>query len=317
VGSGRLYAVAAAVRAAAREWEPSVVYAHQNLPGMAALLARTGVPIVADFHSLPSREWLTTLKHAPARQRPAAAINAAKAWPIELFLVAGAHHLVAAGVELADDLVAAYPTRQRPTVISNGVDPAFLESQRGITPFGGQPEARHVVAVIPSSSAPANVVALKFLRECASIMSTEDQPIVFHVLGSRRGPGDDGLVYHGTRTQPALKPWVAHADACLLPYPPATALRGGARNKLLEALAGGRRVVTTMEGLRGLPEARDWPGVFVAPDTPAEFGTVVRDAVSADAPTLTPQRDLSLNWDALAEELAAAFEAVLDSNAER
>ena len=46
--------MAADIARAARRFGPDVIYAHEMRPALASLLVRSGVPVVADFHSLPS-----------------------------------------------------------------------------------------------------------------------------------------------------------------------------------------------------------------------------------------------------------------------
>src|SRR5438309_7440296 len=57
-----LWARVKLTRHATASFNPDVIYAHQTSPALAAVVARPGVPVVADFHALGSMEWLARAK---------------------------------------------------------------------------------------------------------------------------------------------------------------------------------------------------------------------------------------------------------------
>jgi glycosyltransferase involved in cell wall biosynthesis len=169
----------------------------------------------------------------------------------------------------------------------------------------------HAVATLPVSAWPANEQALAFLLDAAEVLHQRAPDARIHVLGTAAGPAGPGLTYEGL--VPELLPWLHHADACLLPYPPTAGACGGARNKLLEYLARGRAVVTTREGLRGLEEAGGWPGVVVAPDDAPGYATALAAALGnghADAAAAREDLGRRLRWDVLAGEVETLLRSV-------
>jgi glycosyltransferase involved in cell wall biosynthesis len=111
------------------------------------------------------------------------------------------------------------------------------------------------------------------------------------------------VLHHGFQRD--LLQWIDHADVCLLPYPEEAALFGGARNKLLEFVARAKRIVTTVEGLRGLSQIDGWDGVTVTSDSPVEFAAAIEMAISGS--TFSHVRDDALegwSWRASANSLS-------------
>jgi glycosyltransferase involved in cell wall biosynthesis len=312
VGHQSLRRLVGGCRVAVRRFRPDVVYAHQNMPAAAALVAgsATGTPVVADFHSLPSLEWEALARAA----EPSAAIryelNRAKAWAAEEFVARCAAGVIAAGPELVDALGERHGQDLRAHVVPNGVDERLLKAPRSSRPAAYADGAPHAMSTLPSASTPANAIALAFLRDVVAELARLLPSAQVHVLGSDSGPEAPGLRYHGF--QPELLPWIEHAGACLMPYPP-EATAGGVRNKLLEYLARGRAVVTTREGLRGLPEASGWSGVTVAPDDAAGFAAALRTTLESDEEGLEAARAevaRRLRWASLASDVATYLSLV-------
>ena len=312
VGAKSLVALSRALGRAIGELRPQVVYAHELRGGLAGLAGRRGLPLACDFHSLPSVEWFGYSRTVTGATRALNVAQGARAHLAERALAARAGLLVAASDGVAAELSARYRPPRQPLVIPNGVTETLLEAplRESRSPYGDG-AGTHAVAVVPGEQTDANLRALDFLARSALALEQEQDPPSLHVVGSAEGPSARLLRYEGF--QEDLLPWLEHADACLLPYPADAALCGGARNKLLEALARGRRLVTTREGLRGVEEAASWEGVEVAADDPPGFAAALVRATGAGAPTLDERRPAlrrRLRWDARAEELADALGAL-------
>lgn len=307
IGHASLRRFGSAITAAVRRFRPDVVYAHQNLPAAAAVLAARATPVAADFHSIPSVEWLALGRGATPGELGRYLVAAAKARAAERFVARRADLVIAASTEMAEEVARRYAPRATPVAVPNGVDPTLLDAAAPLsTPFAAG--TRNVVATIPTAASPSNRRALDFLREATLALGGGPGTPAVHVLGSADGPAAPGLHYQGF--QEDLLPWMDRADVCALPYPERARLYGGARNKLLEYLARGRTLVTTTEGLRGLEEAAAWPGVSVTADDPAEFAAALRAAADPDAPRLDDERDLVhrlLRWDILGQRAADAL----------
>lgn len=307
--STSLRVVGRSVKTAVAAFAPDVVYAHQNLPAAAALLSsrKDGPAVVADFHSLPSVEWAHVARMARGRDRLAPAVQSVKTRLIERYIAAHAKNVVTAGFEVSAFVRDHFGPRCNPVTVPNGVYAGMLHLPPGDSPYQAD-GSKHVVATIPAGASPANVAALEFLEAVGVVLRESATRVTVHVVGSQQAKADTPLVFHGVVSD--LGPWLSHADACILPYPPEAALFGGARNKLLEALAMGQRLVTTREGLRGLEEAADWDGVTVASDTPSGFAGMVETALNARV-SLEPTRSSFVErftWDELAKQVLPVLE---------
>ncbi|HEX2234048.1 MAG TPA: glycosyltransferase [Thermoleophilaceae bacterium] len=309
-GAQSLRKIGRATAVARRAFRPDVIYAHQNLPGVAALLTSGGVPVAADFHSLPSVEWAQLAKAAPT----ATALRHRLAWlraaAAERALASRAEGIVSAGPGLADEIVARYHPEHPPHVVPNGFDHVMFEAPRApVAPFDGEPAAAHALAILPAASSASNRRALEFLGEIARELDKRVPDLALHVVGTDDGPQAGVLRYHGLQQVGA---WLDHADVCLLPYPSDAMHFGGSKYKLMEYLARGRRIVSTPEGTRGLEEVGDWDAVTVVPYEPAAFAEGVARAIQPDAPSLEEKRSevSRYRWDVLARELARGLQEI-------
>jgi glycosyltransferase involved in cell wall biosynthesis len=289
---------------ALRRSHPDVVYAHQNMPSVAALLARPRVPLAADFHSLPSLEWSGMLAGAPPREATAYVLKWVKAAVTERLVARRADLVIAAGPEVADGVLARYRPRRPPVTVVNGVDERVLDGAEMPPPGDMQGHGPHLLSILPVASSGANERALAFLVDVTRAVRDRVTAARVHVLGTDSGPSVPGLHYHGVVD---VLPWIVHADACLLPYPADAETFGGARNKLLEYLACGRAIVTTENGLIGLREAAGWEGVTVAAGEVRAFAGGIASAIAPGAPRLAEARSLvrrELLWEVLGGRLA-------------
>lgn len=296
-----------ALRAAVRSESFDVVYGHEARGGGAAVLAGLGLPVVVDYHALPSVEWAGYARSATGAERAKYWLAAARSAAGEQLMARRANAIVVAGDELAEDLRRLHRPRSVPVVVPNGVADALLDREGAPGwPYDGHGAARRAVATIPSAVTQSNVRATEFVQAVAFELDGLDAGVSVHVLGADDGPAAPGLHYEGFTDLPTYEAFVAGADVCLLPYPDTAALAGGPRNKLLEYLAVGRTLVTTREGLRGLREAADWPGVVVTSDSPADFAGAVARAAGPGPGGLEaarPQMRERLRWEVLARQV--------------
>ena len=290
---------------ARREFQPDVVYAHELRPATASIMALRRVPVVVDLHSLPSVEWRGYVAGAPARDGALYRVAGFRAALSERLIARRADRIIAAGANVAARMNELYRPRVAPEVVVNGVDRDMLAAPvSGSSPYDDQAGA-HAMTTLPAAITPSNDRARRFLEAVDEELRRRSAPVTLHVIGGGHAKDGPGLQFHGY--QPELTPWIDHADACLLPYPPDAALCGGPRNKLLEYLARGRSIVTTEEGTRGLEEVADWPGVHVAGDEPATFAAAVAAAIEGHDGGLEARQArirARLEWDTLAAQVA-------------
>lgn len=300
-----------AARRAISEIRPDVVYGHEARGGAAAVLAAGGLPVAVDYHALPSLEWARYARTAPRTRAALYLAAAARSAGGEQLMARRGDAIIAAGQELADDLQRLHRPRVAPVVVPNGVSDDLLNaSQMAQSPY--TTGRKHAMATVPSAVTEANARALDFLQAVAKHLPTEDGAVDLHVVGSADGPQAAQLHYEGF--QEDLRAWVGHADVCLLPYPKEASLAGGPRNKLLEYLAIGRTIVTTQEGLRGLREVADWPGVTVTSDDPAEYAAAIvaaADHAATSLESVRPRVRERLRWETLAEQVRVSLAGVV------
>jgi glycosyltransferase involved in cell wall biosynthesis len=311
-GSQSLPKIARATRQARDEFRPDVIYAHQNLPAAAALMASDGVPVAADFHSLPSVEWARLAEAAGGTTALRHRFAWAKAYAAERAIAWRAHGIVSAGDSLAEEIVARYHPVHPPAVVANGFDHELLEAPKAPeSPYEGDPAAAHALSILPAASSASNRRALEFLGEAAQVLDELGPDLAVHVVGSEDGPRARVLRYHGLQV---VGPWLDHADVCLLPYPSDAMHFGGSKYKLMEYLARGRRIVSTPEGIRGMEEIEGWEGVRVVPYDPRAFAEAITASVAPEAPRLDESRaevSSRYRWDVLARVLAEALESMV------
>ena len=314
-GKKSLAQVARLAARAHRAFDPDVVYAHELRPATASIVALRGVPVVADLHSLPSVEWRGYVAEASGRQAAVYRLAGFRASLSERLIAGRADRVIAAGANVAERFSELYRPDAAPVVVVNGVDHDMLAAPTATaSPYEGEHGDRHAVTTLPASVTPSNDRATRFLEAVDAELEGHSPRVALHVLGASHGPPRSRVRFHGY--QPELMPWIDHADACLLPYPPEAALCGGPRNKLLEYLARGRAIVTTEEGTRGLEEVASWPGVHVAGDNPASFAAALRAAIDRKDGGLELRREWireRLVWDTLAGEVAQVLSRAADA----
>jgi len=316
-GHQGLIALTRAVRRALRDFRPDVVYAHQNLPSAAGLLAtaRVSVPVAADFHALPSVEWGALASSTLDRRvSTVSRIKQVQAAGAERIVARRADVVIAAGDGLAEAIRERLRTAQDPAIVPNGVPSEFLVAPVGEDPYPSHPRGLRAVATIPAGASAANDAALDFLADVAAFLRGASREVSIHVLGTEQPRGLTDLCFEGL--VPSITPWLAHADVCLLPYTSDVPLYGGARNKLLEYLALGQRVVTTDEGLRGFDQAGTWEGVHIAPYDPEAFGRAVLAAGQAQTTLQQGPSEVrdSLSWDRGSQQVYGVLSGLVDAS---
>jgi glycosyltransferase involved in cell wall biosynthesis len=314
-GEKSLAKVARLAAKARAEFAPDVVYAHELRPATASLLTLRGIPVVVDLHSLPSVEWRGYVADASPRETVLYRLAGFRAMLSERLIATRADRVIAAGANVAQRMSELYRPRSEPVVVVNGVDRDMLMASTDTpSPYEAEPGDRHAMTTLPGAVTPANDRAGRFLEAVDAELEGHSPRVTLHVLGAADAPPGSRVRFHGY--QPELTPWIDHADACMLPYPPEAALCGGPRNKLLEYLARARAVVTTEEGTRGLEEVAGWPGVHVAGDDPAGFAAVLRAATDQNGRARDLRRERMgerLQWDTLAGLVAEVLSSAVDA----
>lgn len=148
--------------------------------------------------------------------------------------------------------------------VSNGVDVAYFSpDQDFINPYG---EDVRALVFTGAMDYWANVDAVCWFAEAIWPAIQQQQPEArFYIVGSRpaaevqRLAGLPGIVVTGAVAD--VRPYITHAHAAVAPLRVAR----GIQNKVLEAMAMGRRLVMTRAAAEGIP-LQDLPGVVVSDD---------------------------------------------------
>lgn len=228
--------------------------------------------------------------------------------------------VVAASVELEHFVRTRYKTDgSRTFVVPNGVAVTMLKQ-----PWSGEAwrarlglgEREVLVLHVAPPTFAANEMSLELLSSVAALSMSRTMPPRFVVAGRKEGPANILPLGH-VDDYIGL---VDAADIAVLPYP-SQAICGGARNKTLEFLARGKAIVSTHEGLRGVPEAR--PGVhYLQAEEPVAFASCISELSSSPEKRATlgiRARELAGNylWARQAQRLSDSFTSLLEGDIQR
>lgn len=280
-----------------------------------ALERRDGPPVVVDFVDVDSEKWR---QYAAEASPPQSWLFAREARLLERAerRIAGR----AAFSTLVSEPEAALFRRKTGLgpgsvgAVSNGVDLAQFDAERNWpSPF---PEGERSLVFTGAMDYRANVEAVTwFSRDILPLVRARHPDAVFSIVGTRPAPAVRQLgELPGVRVTGRVEsvcPWLAHAEAVVAPLRVAR----GIQNKVLEAMAMGRPVVTTPEAREGIEAVED-RDLLTALD-PAAFARQVSRCL--DEPALGRRlgeagRSLvreRYSWQAREQELDRILERVL------
>lgn len=233
--------------------------------------------LLMDFVDVDSIKWR---QYAATRKPPSSWIYALEARRLlahdkHVAKIADASLFVsAAELELFRALAPELSTKLH--AVPNGVDTVYF------TASGKQPATRNIVFVGVMDYWP-NVEAVQwFAAEVFPRILAQVPDARFQIVGSKPSPAVKQLAASAgievTGAVPDVRPFLADAKVVVAPL----RIARGVQNKVLEAMAMGRPVVTTPDALEGIP-ATDGTHALVARD-PAQFAdAVVRCLKNADA----------------------------------
>jgi len=192
-------------------------------------------------------------------------------------LVAGwADHVIVASYELKFQLSRSGLAPSKMSIIPNGVNLNAFHPSTPVEHYAskrslGYEEKFVVVSVCPLNFRP-NLLALNLTLAIAKILGEESDRITFCIVGV----GTDAVnapLPSNVRAAGFVKDvrsYLSASDMAIAPYPN-NARCGGARNKVLEYMACGLPVLSTIEGMRGIVEAKAGIHYFSSSENPKEF----------------------------------------------
>lgn len=197
---------------------------------------------------------------------------------------------------------------QKMFVIQNGVDPAFLEFNRG------EPEPKTMVFTGKMSFYPNNHGIIYFLEEIFPRIQLQEPSARLYVVGVypskellRRA--SEHVVVTGFVED--VRPYMARAEVYIIPL----LIGGGIRGKALEAMAMKKPIVSTSIGCEGINLKHGESALFA--DTPEEFAAGVLRLFNGRAlRTKLGQKAYEIvvreyDWKAKGEELDRVYQTVV------
>ncbi len=322
VGGKSIPAYIRAINRAIEEYCPDIIYAHETFPGIAASIASTGKPagrfrLVLDFHAASAHEYLTMFNHYQNRFKALALFL--KAYFPQRYLASRGQSIIAASPELKELVTRWYRVLDGNVhVIPNGTPPEYIE--QAAHPRNPYPERISPVLVVAPKNMMPNILSVRFVLEVAAMIEKVAAQSRLQIMiaggGWQRSEVErsSNVKYLGFVEE--LLPYIDYADLCLLPFSEA-AVCGGARNKALDFFARGKLVLSTSEGLRGLPDFRHQEHVLISSYDPRKFAADLVAAaeqsetyakLGVKARMLIKQR---YNWRCSANSVASYFEHLL------
>jgi sugar transferase (PEP-CTERM/EpsH1 system associated) len=229
---------------------------------------------VVDFVDMDSQKWAD---YASRRRWPAAAVFRREAHRLlryELDVAARAEASVFVTEEETRRFLAQKPRdAARVATIRNGVDSEFFSPQQELpSPFA--PDERPVVFTGSMDYWPNVDAVAWFAREVLPLLREHDGSVRFYVVGMNPDVAVRALAERPgvavTGRVPDVRPYLQHAAAVVAPLRVAR----GIQNKVLEAMAMGKPVVTTPACASGL-SAREGTDLEAASDA-RDFAAKVR-----------------------------------------
>jgi len=249
-------------------FRPDVVYSFESRANLACKFLKKripGVKFIFDFTSSPAFEWGTYLRHG--KKIPLSLYRWLRGVIIEKMVTSGDTILIAAGEFLKDILIEKYNVSpDRIFVVPNGAPPEMLDQAQMLKNPYPEDGKKRAVMIGPRDDY-TNILAVRFLHQVAEMLEDKDIEIV--ILGGGPKVGKSPNVRY-TGYVEDVRPYLDHADICLLPYP-REAVCGGARLKAFEYFSRKKIVLTTPEGLRGLEEFRHLEHLYLSEDNPSQF----------------------------------------------
>ncbi len=164
--------------------------------------------------------------------------------------------------------------------VPNGVDTQAFDPARAYeNPF---PDAVKALVFTGAMDYWANIEAVSwFVRQVWPKVSTDNPGARFYIVGSkpteavRKLQEVAGVVVTGS--VPEIKPYLAHAHACVAPL----RIARGIQNKVLEALAMGKTVIATPEAMEGIGGLSGCENLALVTGDPDEMARAVLFAMSS------------------------------------
>lgn len=232
--------------------------------------ANTDVEVVLDQHEDELRHWRGYLSDGRLHERVFAGLTLAKVRRFQRRVFAEMDAIATASRGEADDVRRRTGRQASVWIVPNGVD---------VEKYGGlpvPPDDSADLLFVGGMGVERNADAVRwFVEEIFPRVRSRHPSARFLIVGSSPLPGvkklekKDGVVVTGT--VPDVRPYYERASVAVVPQ----RFGAGTKLKVLEAMAAGRPLVTTSNGVQGLDLEPDEHVVLA--DRPDAFGAKVSD----------------------------------------
>ena len=295
---------------AANRIDLAYIFSTAMAPYILEAPAAAAIPRVLDMQDVDSEKWR---EYAPTAGFPMRHVWAREARTLLAYerraAAACAATLLVSAPECARFLELAPEIAGRLHAIEQGVDLAFFAPENGgPSPF--PPNAPPQITMVGNMDYWPNADgAIWFARDILPLLRTRKTPPEFNVVGANPGPDVQALAtLPGVRVTgrvPDVRPWVAHAAVSVTPL----RIARGIQNKILEAMALARPVVTTPQGYEGL-RATAGQDLLVA-DTQAAIAAAIAEILDGAHPTLGPAARAAMQSNYAWPQVFARLDAVI------
>lgn len=237
---------------------------------------------VIDFVDVDSDKWAQYSRRASYHKRWIYAREARKLARAELNLASVADTSIFVSETEAGLFRKRSAGARAVAAIENGVDCVFFNPAEDFpNPYGNRSSSA-VVFTGAMDYTPNVDGVMWFVREVFPAVRQHIPQAVFYVVGSRPTSAvralNDVPGVHVTGRVPDVRPYLAHASACVAPL----RMARGIQNKVLEALAMDRPILATPEAVEGLEPATEV--LDAVSNVPAEFSASLIQCITHGSP---------------------------------
>ncbi|MFA5904037.1 MAG: TIGR03087 family PEP-CTERM/XrtA system glycosyltransferase [Desulfobacula sp.] len=231
--------------------------------------------LIMDYCDLDSQKWCQYAKNSRFPLNLIYRMENLRLFEYEKQINRRFHHSVFVSeteVALFRDL---YPDARNLTSVPNGVDQDFFSSSERVTPVRlREKENQPVLVFTGAMDYYANIDGVTwFCHEIFPLIKKECPDALFYIVGSNPATAVKDLeTIQGVRVTgfvEDIRPYYQYADICVIPL----RIAAGVQNKILEAMAMGKPVVTTSRAFDGI-NGRS-PEHAMVGDSPEQFSNAV------------------------------------------
>jgi len=201
------------------------------------------------------------------------------------------------------------------TFVPNGIDPSEFYPEKKSDEIAHliKLQGKTVIAFTCPRNFYANLIAFNLLAKTAKLLPS----VAFLIFGGGPIiPAPQNIIFLDYVED--LRRYINFADVCIMPYANIGITCGGSRNKLLEYWACAKPTISTLEGVRGIPEARNNEHFYLVDDNPKAIASGIVDLINDQSlMSKLSENCFSLvkrkyTWDRQAEKVESVIRRLVD-----